>query len=166
MIERGCADFDLAALRGLTVDRKNFIQQIGLAFFESFLILFAEVFAFVGQPTCNVVLCKPLFVHPGELRQYLKIAPVACGECDECLRSPGWTRPFKQFDKAREARHQTFMIELKRSCENLHLAFARQVVSVFVSERKTRLVELAACVFLDLHPQRRDYVERGVEIWR
>ena len=82
MIERSRADFDLSALGRLAINGQDLFQQIGLAFFQSLLILLVEIFAFVGQPTCNVILCKPLFVHPGELRKYLKIAPVARGKCD------------------------------------------------------------------------------------
>jgi hypothetical protein len=68
VIERRGADFDLTALRRFAINRQHEIQQFRLPGLQRGFVWLAEIFSLVGQPTSHVILCKPLFVHPSELR--------------------------------------------------------------------------------------------------
>src|SRR6266404_9477889 len=101
MIKRRGADFDLSALCGFAIGREDQTEQFELLGFERRLVALGEILALAGEAADYFVFRQPDFVHPGELRKDLQVAPVAGSERHLRLRTTRWARPLEQLNEAR-----------------------------------------------------------------
>src|SRR6516225_1684912 len=164
VVERRCADLDLATRSCVAVRRQNQTQQFQLFFLQGRLVILGGVFAPRSKAAHEFVFLKPRFFHPGELREKLEVSPVASGESDKSLSTPGGARPFMKFDEARPTGHQVLVVDLEGARENLRLVLAGEFISIFESQGKPRLVELSAGVLFELGAESWNDVERGMKV--
>ena len=87
VVEGSGAEFDLAALRRITICREHQTQELELLFSEPGFLLLCVILSFRCETADEVVLFEPGLFHPRQLREELQVAPIAWGEGDQRLRA-------------------------------------------------------------------------------
>src|SRR5205823_14320605 len=164
VIKRRGADLDLPPRGGVTIRGENQAQEFLLLLFQGGLVILRVVLPLRGEPADNLIFLEPGLLHPTELREQLKVAPIALRKSDDGLRASRRTRPFVELDKTLPARHQVLVIHLESARENLCLVLARQLTGALERNRMPRLIEASTRVFLELNAQGGNHVESRVKL--
>src|ERR1700757_3102620 len=161
MVEGRRRNFDLAAFGGKPVLRKHGSEQFELLGAKGFFIVLGKSTSLPRELRHDGIFREIFFVHPGELREHLQIAPILENEmrdasfraCRQNLRA--------QFLEPRPAVKEV-IVELKSTDEGLALLFRGERTGVSKRNLEPRFPELAAGVLLDLRGERRNKIEGRV----
>ncbi len=148
--------------RRFAVFRQHAPKKLDLLFRQPFLVLFRIIGPLASQERHHRIAGKVFFIHPGQLRKHLKIAPVAFSESLRGALTPLRAHPSMKFDVARPARQKIVIIQLEGAHHDFSFVFGGQVGYRSKSGREPGLVKLSGSVFLELRSQRRNNVEGRV----